>query len=64
MGPNYGILREALLTASGSVFISGDFLKDSVSSTGQELRGDGSFTEPGAGPGTQEALNNQLPKVT
>ena len=69
MGPNYGILREALLTSLGKsfsfLFISGDYLIDSVSPTGQGAPGgDVFFVDPGTGSGPQEALNNQLSKVT
>ena len=43
MGPNYGILREALLTSLGksfgSIFIARDYLMSPVSSTEQELQG-------------------------
>lgn len=69
MGPNYSILREALLTSLGKsfhfLFISGVYLIDSVSPTGQRAPGeDVFFVDPGRGSGTQEALNNQLSKVT
>lgn len=69
MGPNYCVLREPLLTSPGksfgSMFISGDYLMDSVFPTRQGVPGeDSSFAEPDTGPGTQEALNNQLLEVT